>query len=90
MVDYKPCQVNEGVMVETLTVKEAAADAGITRWAVWRAIERGRLAAEKRGRDWHITRVEWERYKVTSLRSRTIDAGTDTGKGVQTGSDDAD
>lgn len=77
-------------MAETLTVTEAAADAGITRYAVWVAIKRGRLAATKRGRDWHIERAEWERYKQTSRKLGTIDTGNDTGKGVTTGSGDAD
>jgi hypothetical protein len=90
VVDYEPCRVDEGVMAETITVKEAAADAKITRYAVWVAIKRGKLSAEKRGRDWHITRSEWERYKATSLRPRTIDAGSDTGKEARAGSDEVD
>lgn len=67
-------------MGETITVTEAATDAGITRNAVWVAIKRGSLKAKKRGRDWHIERTEWARYKATSLRSRPKDTTTDTPK----------
>ncbi len=88
MVDYKACQINEGVMAETITVTEAAADAGITRWAVWAAINRGNLQAVKRGRDWHIERTEWERYRRETRRPAAIDSDRDTGGGATTGTAD--
>lgn len=77
-------------MAETITVTEAAADAGITRNAVWVAIKRGRLQATKRGRDWHIERSEWARYRRETRGEARIDTGIDTGREVTTGDGSAD
>lgn len=64
-------------MVDTLTIIEAAAAANISRQAVWNAIKQGRLQAEKRGRDWHIARAEWERYR-SGLRKSETDSPIDS------------
>lgn len=84
------CRFDEGVMAETITVTEAAADEGITRNAVWVAIKRGRLQATKRGRDWHIERAEWERYKREVRRVGAIDSQIDSQQEVATGGDSSE
>ncbi len=47
----------------TLTLTEAARGLGVRTATLRAQIARGRLAAERRGRDWHITRAEYDRYK---------------------------
>ena len=47
-----------------LTTHEAAAELGIQPGSVKRLCQRGILQAEKRGRDWFISREDVERYKV--------------------------
>lgn len=47
----------------TLTLTEAARGLGVRTATLRAQIARGRLAAERRGRDWHITSTEYDRYK---------------------------
>lgn len=47
----------------TLTLTEAARGLGVRTATLRAQIARGRLAAERRGRDWHITPAEYDRYK---------------------------
>jgi excisionase family DNA binding protein len=75
--------------VDTLTVPQAAREAGITRQTVWGAIKRGTLQATKHGRDWLIARSEWERYRRDIGKSGEIDSlidsqerGSDSGEGA--------
>lgn len=52
------------VMAEELVTTDiAAAELGVSRWAVLKAIHQGRLHGEKLGRDYVIERPELERYK---------------------------
>lgn len=46
-----------------MTTSEAAAYLGLTRAWLWRLIKEGKIAGEKRGRDWWIDDAEVERYK---------------------------
>ena len=48
---------------ETVSTVEAARIVGISRIAIWYAIQDGRLKAERVGRDWRIERPEVERFK---------------------------
>ena len=50
-----------------LTTHEAAERLGIKPRSVVALIRRGRLAAEKRGRDWFVEAAEVERYKSERL-----------------------
>jgi excisionase family DNA binding protein len=50
------------------TLREAAAELGITPDTLRAQIQRGRLRAVKVGRDWLVDPAELERYRVTSLR----------------------
>ncbi len=45
-----------------MTLKEAAAELGITPDTLRQQIHAGRFPATKVGRDWHVTRDEVERY----------------------------
>lgn len=47
----------------TLTLAEAARGLGVRSATLRAQIARGRLAAERRGRDWYITPSEYDRYK---------------------------
>ena len=47
---------------EYLTLREAAAEEKTTPGALRAAIRRGKLAAVKRGRDWHVARHELWNY----------------------------
>lgn len=47
----------------TLTLTEAARGLGVRTATLRAQIARGRLAAERRGRDWHVTPAEYDRYK---------------------------
>jgi excisionase family DNA binding protein len=47
---------------DPVTTNEAAAMLSVTRWAVLKAIQKGRLKADEFGRDWAIEREEVERY----------------------------
>lgn len=49
--------------IGTLTLTEAARGLGVRTATLRAQIARGRLTAERRGRDWHITRTEYDRYK---------------------------
>ncbi len=52
-----------------LTTREAADRLGLkTTGAIRQLILAGRLVAEKRGRDWHITRESVEAYRATDRR----------------------
>jgi len=48
----------------TLTLAEAARGLGVRSDSLRAQISRGRLVAERRGRDWHITPAEYDRYKT--------------------------
>lgn len=52
-----------------VTLKEAAANLGVTSDNLRGAIARGTLKAEKRGRDWFVTSREVERYRTEHRRS---------------------
>lgn len=54
--------------MELISVTEAAKYLGISRQAVLSAIEEGRMAAKKVGRQWVIRKVELEKYKVSEVR----------------------
>jgi len=54
----------------TLTLTEAAHGLGVQPATLRAQIARGRLAAERRGRDWHITPAEYDRYKSQVQLSR--------------------
>src|ERR1035437_112365 len=54
----------------TLTLTEAARGLGVRPATLRAQIARGRLAAERRGRDWHITPAEYDRYKSQVQLSR--------------------
>ena len=45
-----------------MTTSEAAVYLGCTRAWIWQRIKTGDIAAEKRGRDWHMTQDELDRY----------------------------
>lgn len=47
----------------TLTLTEAARGLGVQTATLRAQIARGRLVAERRGRDWHVTPAEYDRYK---------------------------
>lgn len=51
-----------------MTLKEAAAQLGVTPDNLRGAIARGSLKAEKRGRDWFVTQREVERYRTENKR----------------------
>ena len=61
----------------TLSTADAAKRLGISVRAVQLAIQRGRLHAEKRGRDWWITETEVQRYDRERQRRR-IDSRLDS------------
>lgn len=46
-----------------LTLTEAALGLGVRTATLRAQISRGRLKAERRGRDWHVTRAEYDRYR---------------------------
>lgn len=46
-----------------MTLKEAAAQLGVTPDTLRQQIAAGRLKATKRGRDWWVTKGEVERYR---------------------------
>ena len=48
-----------------LTTTAAAAEIGVQPRIIQRHIAAGRIAAERLGRQYIISRVEWERYKAT-------------------------
>jgi excisionase family DNA binding protein len=51
-----------------MTLIEAAALLGVTAATLRQQIANGKLRAAKRGRDWHLTPKEVERYRVESRR----------------------
>ncbi|HWS83276.1 MAG TPA: helix-turn-helix domain-containing protein [Ktedonobacteraceae bacterium] len=51
------------------TTAEAAIDMGVEQQTVMRHIQKGHLAAEKRGRDYAIAAAEWERFKNIPRRA---------------------
>jgi len=51
-----------------MTLKEAAAQLGVTPDNLRGAIHRGSLKAEKMGRDWFVTTREVERYRKDNRR----------------------
>lgn len=62
----------------TLTLTEAARGLGVRTATLRAQIARGRLTAERRGRDWHITRAEYDRYKSeVQLRRPSRSSGLD-------------
>jgi excisionase family DNA binding protein len=51
-------------MPDELTTTEAAAELDIQSNSVKRLCQRGIIQAQKRGRDWFVSRDEVERYKI--------------------------
>lgn len=51
-----------------MTVKEAAEQLGLSPTTLRIQIMKGKLKATKRGRDWHITPREVERYRQKHKR----------------------
>ncbi len=51
-----------------MTLTEAARRLAITPDTLRQQIHAGRLKATKRGRDWHVTPTEVERYRQVSKR----------------------
>ena len=51
-----------------MTLIEAAASLGVTAATLRQQIANGKLRARKRGRDWHVTPREVERYRRDSKR----------------------
>lgn len=51
-----------------MTLPEAAAILGVTSATLRQQIANGKLKATKKGRDWHVTPVEVERYRRDSKR----------------------
>lgn len=47
-----------------MLIPEAAAEVGVTRWAIWRYVKSGELKSRKRGRDRVIRRDVWEDFKA--------------------------
>lgn len=43
---------------------EAAAELGVSKTVVWRQIKRGKLIAEKFGRDYRIKREDFETFRL--------------------------
>jgi excisionase family DNA binding protein len=54
-----------------VTLIEAAAILWVTAATLRQQVANGRLRAVKRGRDWHVTPREVERYRRDSLRHLT-------------------
>lgn len=52
-----------------MTIPEAAARLGVNRQWVWRLVKAGRLAGEKRGRDWLIDPESVEKYKNSERKA---------------------
>ena len=50
-----------------MTLNEAAVALGVTSATLRQQVANGRLRAVKRGRDWHVTPGEVERYRRESL-----------------------
>lgn len=55
-------------MKTRLTLVEAAAELGLSADTLRWQIHNGKLRAEKRGRDWMVTRREVERYRKEHKR----------------------
>jgi excisionase family DNA binding protein len=53
-----------------MTAQEAADELGLSRQTILVQIGRGKIVAEKHGRDWWIARPEVERYRRESLGRR--------------------
>jgi excisionase family DNA binding protein len=53
-----------------MILSDAAARLGLSPSTLRVQIRNGRLAAVKRGRDWHVTPAELERYRAQSLGRR--------------------
>jgi excisionase family DNA binding protein len=51
-----------------MTLPEAAASLGVTAATLRQQIANGKLKATKKGRDWHVTAGEVERYRRESRR----------------------
>lgn len=66
--DHEPCRPSWG----TMTIREAAASLGLVADTLRWQVHNGRLAAFKRGRDWHVTPAEVERYRRESRRSSGV------------------
>ncbi len=48
---------------DPVTTEQAAIMLSVTRWAVLKAIQKKKIAAEEFGRNWAIEREEVERYR---------------------------
>jgi excisionase family DNA binding protein len=55
-----------------VTLPEAAALLGIRADTLRRQVALGKLHATKKGRDWHVTRAEVERYRAEHRRHGAI------------------
>lgn len=47
-----------------MRTEEVAAELGVSKTVVWRQIHLGRLPAEKFGRDWRISRADFELFRT--------------------------
>lgn len=54
---------------KTMTLREAAAELGVTPDNLRGAIARGSLKAAKIGRDWYVVAREVERYRTENRRA---------------------
>jgi len=52
-----------------MTLSEAARLLGVTPDTLRRQIHLGKLRAAKKGRDWHVTKGEVERYRKENRRA---------------------
>jgi excisionase family DNA binding protein len=51
-----------------MTLQEAAARLGLASSTLRVQVRNGKLRATKKGRDWHVTPTEVERYRVASKK----------------------
>ncbi len=57
-------------MESVMSLKQAAAELGVTPDTLRQQIQADRLTATKLGRDWLVTRAEMERYRAERLDKR--------------------
>jgi excisionase family DNA binding protein len=48
---------------EWMRTDEVAEELGVSKTVVWRQITAGRLPAKKFGRDWRVSRADFERFR---------------------------
>ena len=54
--------------MSAMTLREAAAELGISSDTLRQQIHKGKLSAQKVGRDWHLSRANIEAYRRDHLR----------------------